>query len=361
MDFFRQAYDFARPGIPTVIALIVVIIVMYVARFVMERRAKNVDNRFGIQVVTLILWLLGLLAIVILLPISDASRGQLLSLLGILLSAAIALSSTTLLGNLMAGMMLRAIRNFKPGDFVTVGNYFGRVSERGLFHVEIQTEDRDLMTLPNIYLVTNPVQVSRTSGTIISATVSLGYDLSHTKVEERLLDAANLAELQEPFVQIVELGDFAVTYRVAGLLTEVKQIISARSKLREYMLDCLHEGGVEIVSPAFMNTRALDRSSVFVPPTVRDGRKDEPKPAYTPSPEDIVFDKAEKAQSLEELRERYAKLGQDIDDLKKRLDAAPSDAERDAIREHKTKLENTRKWLEETIEKREEESRDEAD
>ncbi|MGB8329288.1 MAG: hypothetical protein WCE62_04110 [Polyangiales bacterium] len=40
------------------------------------------------------------------LPIGDAPRGQLLSLLGLLVTAAIALSSTTLLGNAMAGIML---------------------------------------------------------------------------------------------------------------------------------------------------------------------------------------------------------------------------------------------------------------
>ena len=44
---------------------------------------------------------------------------------------------------------------------------FGRVTERGLFHTEIQTEDRDLVTLPNLYLVTNPVKVVRTFLTVL--------------------------------------------------------------------------------------------------------------------------------------------------------------------------------------------------
>ena len=63
------------------------------------------------------------------------------------------------------------MRNFRPGDFVRVGERLGRVTERGLFHTEIQTEDRDLTTLPNLYLVTNPVTVVRASGTIVSTTV----------------------------------------------------------------------------------------------------------------------------------------------------------------------------------------------
>ena len=63
---------------------------------------------------------------------------------------------------------LRAVRNFRMGDFIRVAEHFGRVSERGLFHTEIQTENRDLTTLPNLFLVTHPVTTIRTSGTIVS-------------------------------------------------------------------------------------------------------------------------------------------------------------------------------------------------
>ncbi len=58
---------------------------------------------------------------------------------------------------------------------------------------------------------------------------------------------------------------FAVTYRVAGLLTEVGSLISARSRLRECMLDALHGAGIDIVSPTFMNTRALERDASVIP------------------------------------------------------------------------------------------------
>jgi len=46
---------------------------------------------------------------------------------------------------------------------------FGRVSERGFFYTEIQTEDRNLATLPNLYLVTNPITVVHVSGTVANA------------------------------------------------------------------------------------------------------------------------------------------------------------------------------------------------
>jgi len=164
------------------------------------------------------------LLVILALPLGHETRGQLLSLFGIVVSATIALGSSTLLGNAMAGIMLKVVRNFRSGDFVSVGESFGRVSERGLFHTEIQTPDRDLVTLPNLYLATTPVRVVRSSGTIVSATCSLGYDVNHTRVEELLRDAADTAGLTEPFVQVLDLGDFSVTYKVAGLLKEVKSL-----------------------------------------------------------------------------------------------------------------------------------------
>ena len=324
MEILERVYNWLLPGLPTGIALIATILILIAVRYILNKSyAGALELRFRRQIVTMILSFLGIIAIIIVLPISDSLRGQLLTLFGILISAAIALSSTTLLGNAMAGMMLRAVRNFRLGDFVSVGEHFGRVSDRGLFHVEIQTEDRDLTTIPNLYLVTNPVKVSRASGTIISATVSLGYDVPHSKIESSLLEAAEAAELQDPFVHILELGDFSVTYCVAGLLKEVKQLLSTRSNLKEMMLDKLHLAGIEIVSPTFMNTRAQSEHRVFIPVVEREPAAEEP--AFVKTPEAVVFDKAEKAESLVKLREMHEQLGEDIETMREKIEKSKDD------------------------------------
>ncbi len=96
------------------------------------------------------------------------------------------LYSTTLASNAMAGLMLRIVRSFKPGDYIRVGDFLGRVTERGLFHTEIQNERSDLVTLPNLYVTSNAVTVIRPSGTFVSATLSLGYDIHHDEIEKTL-------------------------------------------------------------------------------------------------------------------------------------------------------------------------------
>jgi small-conductance mechanosensitive channel len=260
-----------------------------------------------------------LVAVILTLPIGESSRNQLLSLLGLLVTAAIALSSTTFVGNAMAGLMLRAVRNFAPGDMLRVGEHFGRVTERHLLHTEIQTEDRDLMTLPNLYLVTKPVQVVSVSGTVVAATVSLGYDIPRARIEELLLAAATRAELEEPFVQVCSLGDFSVTYRVAGFLPDVRLLLTTRSRLHAFMLDALHGGGIEIVSPNFMNQRVLAADRLFIPEA---GPPPIPRPAAT-APEDKIFDKAEKAAEKTRVREALLAADQRIEQLKKSEEEVP--------------------------------------
>ncbi len=320
ISWYTDSTSNLGPLLQTVVVAVVAIVMLAAARWLLEKRvSRQTEGAFRIQIIMLALTVAAVVGGILALPISDTTRAQLLSLLGILLSAAIALSSTTFLGNIMAGMMLRAVRPFKGGDFIRIGEHFGRVSERELFHIEIQTADRDLTTLPNLYVVTNPFTVVRKSGTIVSTRLSLGYDVPRTRVEDLLLEAASRAGLDKPFVQIVELGDFSVTYRIAGLCTEVDQMLSTRSRLRASVMDVLHEGDVEIVSPEFRNLRNLESDRAIIPEAAARSRARE---SEGDGPEAIVFDKAAQAAAFEAIRKQFAEMGKAIETLKVELKTA---------------------------------------
>jgi small conductance mechanosensitive channel len=350
----NNALEYGIHLLPNIITIILVVLLVVIIRRVLAKSyASRAGKRYQHQLMMFAIYLLALLLIVISLPISETLRGQLLSLIGIVLSATIALSSTSFVGNAMAGIMLRTLHNFHVGDFLRVGEFFGRVAEIGLLHVEIQTEDRDLMTIPNLYLVTNPTKVILSSGTVITATVSLGYDNSWQEVEASLIKSALDIGLEDPFVQILELGDFSITYQVNGLLTEVKTIITTRSNLRKSILDNLHGAGIEIVSPTFMNTRAYEPGKRFIPkpsPVV-----EPPPPTGTP-PEKVVFDIAEEAESLEKLREKYQDFKQQIEQVKAAMDSGEETAERG--QQHLDHLQEICLRLEEVIARREAEAND---
>lgn len=312
------------------VTVIVVAGVLYIVHVKLDEHYADESRRqYRRQLIMLGLTLVGVLAAIVIMPIGDTMRGQLLGLLGIVLSATIALSSTTLVGNAMASIMLRAVRSCKVGDYICIGEHLGRITQMDLLHTEIQTEDRDLTTLPNLYMVTHPMKVMRSSGTVISVEVSLGYDVQRHDIEELLLQAAKSSKLEDPFVQVVDLGDFAVTYRVAGLLKGMKKLIETRSELRALTLDALHEGQIEIVSPTFMNTRALPKTRAFIP----EARKKAPGPdkKKRTSPDSVVFDKAEQAESIENLREKHQALVKELDEARKQLEDLEEGPEREKL------------------------------
>lgn len=305
--------------------LAIVALAMVLMKLVFMRRssANTVEgNRFREQVLAFLVVLAAVVGIILAVPIDSSTRGQLLTLLGLLLTAIITLSSPTIAANAMAGFMLRSLRSFAVGDFIQVGEFFGRVTERDLFHVEIQTEDRDLLTIPNTYLASHPIKVVLATGTVVSAEVSLGYDVDNRIVEEALLEAIQAAGLEEGFVHIKALGDFSVVYRAAGFLSNVKQMLSMRSDLRRQMIDQLHQRGIEIVSPSFMNQRANTQPVIpkrkFVVPNQQ-----------TDMPENLVFDKAERAQQIKELQDSYSEL---------KLSLAEADTDEESVARKKRRM-----------------------
>jgi len=264
---FDKVYQAIPDYLPLIIVTAVVLITLRFIQWLWLGKKFDAfsDRKIIPQVLMLVFGIVGAVFIILALPISDTLRGNILSLLGLVMTGVMALSSTTFVANAFAGSMLRLTRSFRIGDYIKVGDQGGRVTERGIFHTEIQTEDRDLTTFPNLYLVTNAVTVVRASGTIISSKISLGYDVAHTRVEELLIAAAKKVELKDTYVHVIELGDFSITYKVSGFLEDIKVILTTRSNLKKAMLDTLHEANVEIVSPSFMNQRPQKDGVVFIP------------------------------------------------------------------------------------------------
>jgi small-conductance mechanosensitive channel len=290
--------------------VLTVTLTLWIAHLLLIRRHLDLGNErlFSRQLAMLGLTLLGILLVVLVMPIDHSSRNQLIGLFGIVVSGAIAFSSTTIISNLMAGVLLRITKPFRVGDFIRIGDHIGRVSERGLFDTEIQTETRELISLPNTFCISNPLTTIRSSGTIISASLSLGYEIDHKQIEQLLLKAAQTCGLTEPFVHILELGNFAVTYRVSGFLEETKRLISMQSTLYGCVLDTLHSQRIEILSPSYMNQRQIRDGVSLIPATTMVS-----VPAdQENSAEEIAFDKAEHAEKLENEK---LKLGQEIASL----------------------------------------------
>ena len=281
---------------PLFFTVISVLLVLWIAHMLLIARQTNLGSEklFPRLLTMMGLTLIGMVIIVLATPVESDTRNQIIGLIGLVISAVFVFSSGNIFANLMAGILLRVTSPFRVGDFIQVNEHFGRVAERGLFDIEVQSESRELIVIPNTLLVTHPVATVRNSGAIVSTTLSLAYDLNHNQIRPLLLEAATAIGLKEPFVQIQALGDFSISYRISGVLTEVKELIAARSNLRIAVLDILHREHIEIVSPG---QRQLDAAEKALP---RSARQREKQKAWVDNTvaEEIVFDKAEQAEQF---------------------------------------------------------------
>ncbi|WMW22714.1 mechanosensitive ion channel [Methanolobus mangrovi] len=285
--------------IPSIISLLVTLSLIILFDFLFRKRNLFSRERMIQQLIFVAILITGILFIIFTLPINVEDKNLILTFVSIVIGAVIAFSSTTFVANAMAGIMLRMIHPFRVGDFIKTDSSFGRVTEIYFLHTQIQSIDRDLITIPNLALVSKPLKTIRSSGTIITSSVSLGYNIPRKDIEKSLLGAAEVSGLESPFVHIEKLGDFSISYKVGGLLKDVEGIITARSDFKKNVIDSLHNSDIEIVSPTYMNQRVFSEDYVCMPPK-ETGAEEKEKVPETKT-EEIIFDKAILAQMLDRI------------------------------------------------------------
>ncbi len=259
---------------PTGVVVIVTALLMLLVRFIFRNTLESTKKwPYQRQLLITGIFLLGLFLSIGFLPLDHEVKNQILSVLGILFSAIIAISSTTLVGNAMAGIMLRMMHEFRGGDFIEVQDLIGRVTDFGLFHTEIQQVNRDVVSIPNLFLIQKAVKVTRRDGTFINLALSLGYSLGYEQVEEALKEAALSCNLSDPFVFIEKFLDHAIRYRLYGLLEEPTERLSKTSELHKSVLHTLNAKGMEIASPILMDRREFEKGLQYLPEISKQSKK----------------------------------------------------------------------------------------
>lgn len=129
-------------------------------------------------------------------------------------------------------------------------------------------------------------------------------------------------------------------------------MVSFRSTLHKRMLDHLHLAGIEIVSPSFMNTRAYQPEEQFIP----HHGSHEHFETEEGKAEEVVFDIAEDAASLEQMREAYKNLLDQIPELEKQLEKSGEDEQRKELTKALESLKRRGERMQAVIEKREQQS-----
>jgi len=185
---------------------------------------------------------------------SDAFQGITI-FLGVILS----LGSSSVIGNLLAGLVVIYRRGVNRGDIIEIDGFTGRVESVLVLETLLRTPRSKLISIPNSRLLnanlTNYSRPGASDGVILSTRVGIGYEEPQAKVEAMLLEAASrtkgLKASPGAFVLRSELADFAVVYELFIYPASVEAMPRLRSGLHANILDVFNEEKVQIMTPAY--------------------------------------------------------------------------------------------------------------
>lgn len=182
----------------------------------------------------------------------------------------VSLGSSTVIGNIIAGLVITYMRPFKLGDRIKLNDTTGNVIEKTPLVTRIKTPKNELVTIPNSFIMSshtvNYSASARMYGLIIHAEVSIGYDVPWRKVHALLLKAAKatpgIMADPEPFVLETELQDWYPVYQINAYIKEADQLTQIYSNLYQSIQDIFTEADIEIMSPHYMAVRDGNETTI---------------------------------------------------------------------------------------------------
>jgi small-conductance mechanosensitive channel len=207
-------------------------------------------------------------------PLLPSSDSQVFQGVSVFIGIIVSLGSSSIIGNVMAGMVMTYMRPFRVGDFIKYGDIDGFVIEKTILVTRIRTRKNDVVTIPNSNLMssqtTNYTFSAQNYGVIVHTKVTIGYDMPWQQIRDLLLDAAHktphILKKPAPFVLVTALDDYYVEYEINAYTHQSDLLGIIYSELHQNILDSFHKNGVEIMSPHIFAHR--NDLPVQIPPQV---------------------------------------------------------------------------------------------
>jgi len=190
-------------------------------------------------------------------PLLPSSNSEVFQGVSVFIGIIVSLGSTSIIGNVMAGLVITYMRPFRIGDFIRYGEIEGYVIEKTLLVTRIRTRKNDVLTIPNSNLMSsqtsNYTLAAQNYGIIVHTKVTIGYDEPWQKIQGLLIAAAEathgIKKSPKPFVVVTTLDDFYVEYEINAYTSHYETLPLIYSELHHNILDQFHGNGVEIMSP----------------------------------------------------------------------------------------------------------------
>ena len=256
--------------IPNLFAILIICFaVKYLVRLVhyLSREVEAGRLKFGgfypdwaMPTYHIIRFLLYAFMIAMIYPYLPGAKNGVFQGISVFVGLIISLGSSTVIGNVIAGLVITYMRPFKLGDRIQLNDTTGNVIEKTPLVTRIKTPKNEVVTIPNSFIMSshtvNYSASAREYGLIIHSEVTIGYDVPWRQVHQLLIEAAlntpGVIDDPRPFVLETSLSDWYPVYQINAYIREADKLAQIYSDLHQNIQDRFNEAGVEIMSPHYM-------------------------------------------------------------------------------------------------------------
>jgi small conductance mechanosensitive channel len=256
--WFEQYQDaIIGVGMNALIAILILVVGMYIARFAKNRAVKRLSSRGVDEAVSS--FVAQMLQVVIIAAVLIAALNKIgvetTSLVAVFGAAglAIGLALKDSLSNFSSGVMIIILKPFRSGHYVEAAGIAGTVKSIELFSTRLVTPDNKIVILPNSTVYASEIiNYSMQPTRRIDIVIGISYESDMRTAKSVILDVVKENDLvlkdPEPVVAVSELADSSVNLVVRPWVNTADYWV-ARFALIEGVKRALDDNNISIPLP----------------------------------------------------------------------------------------------------------------
>lgn len=255
LDSIVEALLFFLPQL--LLAIIFLLVGVWLIKKVGKMIRKSLEKRnldpslvpFLSGIIKFVLYALLIISVASMVGIATTSFIAVLGAAGL----AIGLALQGSLSNFAGGVMILIMRPFKVGDVIEAQGVIASVTEILIFHTKLKTYDNKVIILPNGPLYNDKIiNYSEEPTRVVEWLFGIGYnddiDKAREIIKATVYNDERVLNKETPFINISELGDSAVIFKVR-VEVEQKDFWSIYFEKQEAVKKAFDNNGITIPFP----------------------------------------------------------------------------------------------------------------
>ena len=256
--------------IPKLIAIVVILFLVRYAmkgvRFFSDQIAKGklvipgFYEDWAEPTFNIIRILLYAFTVIVIYPYLPGSESAIFQGVSVFVGVIFSLSSSSAIGNIVAGIVITYMRPFKIGDRIKIGDVTGFVVKKSATVTHIRTHKNEFITFPNQSVLNATItnynySAELSDGLILHTDITMTYAIHWTTIYNILLSAARktvyVLEKPAPYVLQKAPEDNYARYELNIYIKEVSKVPAIFSDLHNHLQDEFRAAGIDMTAPFF--------------------------------------------------------------------------------------------------------------